>query len=244
MIKKILTIVSETEKSIKNNGIDDFEINSTIAGLFAQTQEYTIYYFSLKKVENKRDFSSRLIEALEKILLFIDNKEVSLELEKLLNAVSKIGNITPETKVNKEAKNILPRGYDLLEIKDDLTLDYLKQCYRKACKKHHPDLGGNEEKMKIINEAYAVFNKILSDFEYGSNYEENIRVEPVHLTAKAYFIYLLEVLVAVYTDIMAVDKACDALNRISKLTADITFNSYCSSDRVELAATLCKRLST
>lgn len=36
------------------------------------------------------------------------------------------------------------------------TFSSLKQAYRKACLKYHPDHGGDEEMMKLINEANSV----------------------------------------------------------------------------------------
>ncbi len=35
----------------------------------------------------------------------------------------------------------------------------LKQAYRAACKKHHPDQGGTEDTMKLVNLAYETLNK-------------------------------------------------------------------------------------
>ncbi len=42
--------------------------------------------------------------------------------------------------------------YDLLEIKVDATTDEIKQAFRKQAMKHHPDKGGNIEKVWFIIE--------------------------------------------------------------------------------------------
>ena len=39
------------------------------------------------------------------------------------------------------------------------TPQTLKQAYRQACLKHHPDLGGDENMMKVINEAMEILRK-------------------------------------------------------------------------------------
>jgi len=49
-------------------------------------------------------------------------------------------------------------AFDILEI--DPKKDYdLKKAYRKASSKHHPDKGGDVEKMKQVNEAYELLEK-------------------------------------------------------------------------------------
>ncbi len=40
----------------------------------------------------------------------------------------------------------------------DNTFAALKQAFRKASMKHHPDCGGDAEIMKLVNEAYEVLN--------------------------------------------------------------------------------------
>jgi len=42
---------------------------------------------------------------------------------------------------------------------EEKTEDGLKKAYRAACLKHHPDKGGNEEIMKLVNAAYAFLKK-------------------------------------------------------------------------------------
>ena len=47
----------------------------------------------------------------------------------------------------------------LLEIQDyNYTDADLKKALRKASKKHHPDVGGSEQMMMLINEAYALLS--------------------------------------------------------------------------------------
>jgi len=45
--------------------------------------------------------------------------------------------------------------YSLLDVNKSASPEELKKAYKKASMQHHPDRGGNEERFKEINEAYA-----------------------------------------------------------------------------------------
>lgn len=47
-----------------------------------------------------------------------------------------------------------------------LTNEKLKEAYRKLAKMHHPDAGGNNEKMAKINKAYEVASQVLGRHIY------------------------------------------------------------------------------
>ena len=57
--------------------------------------------------------------------------------------------------------------YDALGLSPDASAAEIKKAYRKAAIQHHPDKGGNAEKFKSINEAYAV----LSDDQKKAAYD-------------------------------------------------------------------------
>lgn len=59
--------------------------------------------------------------------------------------------------------------YDLLEVRGDATELDLKKAYRRAAIKNHPDKGGDEEKFKIIGEAY----RVLSDSNARADYDRH-----------------------------------------------------------------------
>ena len=44
--------------------------------------------------------------------------------------------------------------YDVLGVKKDASADELKKAFRRAAVEHHPDRGGDEAKVKELNEAY------------------------------------------------------------------------------------------
>jgi molecular chaperone DnaJ len=57
--------------------------------------------------------------------------------------------------------------YETLGVSRTSTADEIKSAYRKLAKKHHPDLGGDPEKFKEINQA----NDILSDPSKKAQYD-------------------------------------------------------------------------
>jgi len=46
--------------------------------------------------------------------------------------------------------------YEVLGVSAGATTEDLKIAYRKAAQLHHPDHGGDQEEMKVVNEAYEV----------------------------------------------------------------------------------------
>ena len=57
--------------------------------------------------------------------------------------------------------------YELLGVRGDATELDLKKAYRKAAIRNHPDKGGDEEKFKMIGEAY----RVLSDSNLPADYD-------------------------------------------------------------------------
>ena len=58
--------------------------------------------------------------------------------------------------------------YEILEVEKTASESEIKKSYRKLSKKHHPDVGGNEDKFKEIAEAYET----LSDTQKKTNYDK------------------------------------------------------------------------
>ena len=59
--------------------------------------------------------------------------------------------------------------YDILEIKSNATQDDIKKAYRKLALKYHPDKCGDEEKFKIISNAYQILSDPIQKKLYDLN---------------------------------------------------------------------------
>jgi hypothetical protein len=78
-----------------------------------------------------------------------------------------IGNHIYKRDLNKVLDIILSKltvdeAQDLLELKEGWDKDSLKEAYRKAALKYHPDKGGDLETMQKVNEAYELLQKTTS----------------------------------------------------------------------------------
>ena len=51
-------------------------------------------------------------------------------------------------------------SYRLMGVSSTASWDEIERAYKKKAKIHHPDLGGDEDTMRALNEAYAVLKRI------------------------------------------------------------------------------------
>jgi len=66
-----------------------------------------------------------------------------------------------DSKIFEKVRAIQPEGYRLLEINPPENLDSLKNKWRNASKKYHPDMGGSTEQQQAINETYNLLQNFL-----------------------------------------------------------------------------------
>ena|SRR5689334_4883673 len=76
----------------------------------------------------------------------------------------------------------LPDYYALLEVPYKATLAQIKQSYRRLARLHHPDLNqqASDERIKQLNEAYAVLSDRARRAAYDIERLERARIALIH----------------------------------------------------------------
>ena len=64
--------------------------------------------------------------------------------------------------------------YAILGIKNQSSVEEIKRAYRSLALRFHPDRGGDEERMKEINEAYDILQKC------KAQYDASLRPQRIH----------------------------------------------------------------
>jgi len=126
-------------------------------------REHEVYFRSLKCEADRRNFYAQLGAAFTALLTFFDDR-TSLE---LLDSIifrnrKKLGVVDPGLQILDQLRKTNPRGVELLELSGVVTFDSLKAAYRKAAKRYHPDIGGINEVMKLVNAAQVEFHEAIS----------------------------------------------------------------------------------
>jgi hypothetical protein len=68
--------------------------------------------------------------------------------------------------------------YHVLGVSEDATRDQIDRQYKREAHKHHPDRGGSEERMKSLNEAYAVLKDASNRETYDLGRQKRVREQP------------------------------------------------------------------
>lgn len=150
------------------------------------------------------------------------------------------------------AKQENPHGFALLNVVEPLTFETLKQCYRDAAKKYHPDIGGTTEDMQTINTAYQQFHDLLCSAVSGSTNTtdqgfHSLFDRPTVKSTLDYLYVVSSLLIYVHWDEWAVDHAyrwLDILAQRGWANTDYALNFDQRSNLIELCCKLAIRLHT
>jgi hypothetical protein len=134
------------------------------------------YENGLRSMRERRDFRDELTTRVEAILAYSRDtaacQEIQYELDKERRAFlgdfadeeDFVTHVQPEESLSPSdrARKMDPKGYKLLALAPPLTFDSLKQAYRIAAKRYHPDVGGDTATMQHLNDAYSLFSSVLN----------------------------------------------------------------------------------
>lgn len=60
----------------------------------------------------------------------------------------------------------------IMELPPFISMKELKERYKVLATIHHPDFGGDEEKMVLINESYTLLKNYMNNFKFSFTKEE------------------------------------------------------------------------
>jgi len=168
----------------------DYLSDPALEAFFA-AREHEAYYYSIKSVDERRDFHDRLIPVLSRALGLITERIEPAITEILERSYERWGHtrLIPLNKSAREAGeagrrkafrslNTVPKaraaelkGVELLGVSPEgLDLKTLKTAYRAAAVRHHPDLGGSTTAMTAINLAYERLDDVICGRATASPY--------------------------------------------------------------------------
>lgn len=116
------------------------------------------FYFEGRNLKYSYSLLPRFVDN-----LYIVDKVLELEIEKLLNKEITNDDFTREFSEEDDIDDKLVDARKLLEVStDEVDMDVISKSYRKLAKKYHPDMsGGDHEKFQEINAAHKLIKKEL-----------------------------------------------------------------------------------
>jgi len=234
----------------------DLFSREVLARYFA-AREHEVYFRSLKSQSDRRDFYPRLVGPFTELLNF-SSDTTSLELldSVVFRSRKKIERPSPGLQVLEYLQRTNRRGVELLGLAAPLTFDSLRTAYKKAARRHHPDLGGSSEDMKLVNLAYTEFHDVISRWNDSPVTEKTADASLDSIigyswleirSAAAQLISIGATLVAIHTDSWAVDDAFAALQRLREhdlLSTSFAKTTEFAGSFARLLIRLAKRLHT
>lgn len=199
------------------NYLDDSDICN-----YFKADEYFSYYKSLKTAAPRRDISEEILDHNVPFLFSLKDERIGGKIDEVIKDSIFDQRIDTNFDSTNSARIINPIGFKLLNIKEDLNLEYLKTCYKIACKKHHPDVGGKNEDMQIINNAFGQFHNLLKTYQLADSVEEDreclddfdICGEPIIKSLKDFRFFFANQLLSIFIDIFCVDKGIEVFDHI------------------------------
>lgn len=136
-------------------------LQDDVALAFFAAREHEAYYLSLKSVDQKRAFHEELKTALLRLLEVATGDGVRLIDEILQRSQPRRPQFTGV--VIRLRPTSESEGLGLLGVDENADFETLREAYRTAALRHHPDRGGSNEAMTAVNLAYEQLHASISD---------------------------------------------------------------------------------
>jgi hypothetical protein len=239
------------------SNFDSDLFSSEVLAKYFNAREQEVYFHSLRHVDDRRSIYPRVVVTLGELLAFFDDA-ASLELldSCIFRHRQKVEKVSQGRQILDCLKEVNPRGVELLALTGPTTFDSLRAARNNAAKRYHPDLGGSNEEMKLVNIAYTAFHDIISQWKEPPAQQSvsDVALGPdvghmglefqIH-SAVEYLNWLGVILVSVHTDSWAVDRGCTMLKLLhdhallsQRFTQDENFVGYFSRPLFQLAERL------
>lgn len=177
--------------TIFSNSNADYQ---SLIELYYKVRESEVYYRSLRHAVTRRDNYHKIIDDIESFVSLIALDDQKLDYLQQYFFTNTKPTIQRNEEIILQAKIVNLEGYNLLEIEDKLSFDILRDKYRQAAIKFHPDIGGSEKRMTIINIARQQFHELLSMKELN---QERSSVN----SSRLFSLSLLQLILSIYYDI-------------------------------------------
>lgn len=127
-------------------------LDDPVVAAYFETREHEAYYRAIKHAGPKRDFHARLIPVLERFIELTEAPDARLAVDYVMKESRRRATGSRKLEPLGRVRSQFPKGVELLDLTDPGSWDSLKQAYRTAARRHHPDMGGNHDDMVAGNE--------------------------------------------------------------------------------------------
>ena len=201
--------------------------------------EAEAYDRGMKTMREHRDFRDEFLNRSNAVLLYERDPDARGQIALAIAREAAAFAAAPTMVIGDsaaEAKSRDPQGYTLLDLTPPLTLENLRAAYRRAALAHHPDVGGDNETMRKINDAYELFSAVIR----RRVAQEMLAAGSQPIVANdvdSFFVRVRFGKLSMLLDDLAADAALDVYNTLSIASLEAQFRSW------DLVAKLCELLA-
>lgn len=201
--------------------------------------EAEAYDRGLKTMREHRDFRDEFLNRANAVLLYEQDSDARDQIALAIARETEAFAAAPAMVIGDsaaEARSRDPQGYALLDLAPPLTLENLKSAYRRAALAHHPDVGGDNETMRKINDAYELFSAVIR----RRAAQETLATGSQPVVANdvdSFFVRVRFGKLSMLLDDLAADAAIEVYDTLSIANLEAQFRSW------DLVAKLCELLA-